>query len=147
MSAFVLSKEDIDVLTLATNAMLRINRQYPGSYPLTDETLETLGKYADDLHNVYRALFITNIKAVNGRYGEDEKTLPKYTPLHKWDVETVNSTTLKKAAGMFQCYLYQIAEEPIYGGRAYKAFYDVFKLLCMYTVKRLVDWDGTAIYI
>ena len=74
MSAYVLEQNEINLLTQATDAMLRLNKKYSGSYPLNTGTVELIGKYADDLHNIYRALYITNIKAVNGRYGDDVRT-------------------------------------------------------------------------
>ena len=142
MSAFVLDQKEINVLTQATDAMLRLNKRYPGSYPLSAETVDLIGKYADDLHNIYRALFITNIKAVNGRYGEDTKTLPKYSRLAPWDIDRLNVSQMKKAAGSFGCYMYQCSEDPIYGGSAYNAFYDIYKLLCLMIVNKTVGWDG-----
>lgn len=141
MSSFVLDQEEINILTEATGAMLRLNKKYPGSYPLSAATIETLGKYADDPHNIYRALYITNIKAVNSRYGDDAKTLPKYNPVRAWNIDNLNIDQMKKAAGKFGCYMYQCSEDPIYGGPAFNAFYDVYKLLCMIIVKKTVDWD------
>ena len=79
MSAYVLEQNEINLLTQATDAMLRLNQKYSGSYPLNAGTVELIGRYANDLHNIYRALYITNIKAVNGRYGDDVRTLPKYS--------------------------------------------------------------------
>ena len=141
MSAFVLNKTDIDLLTRATAAMLQLNRKYAGSYPLHKETVDLLGKYADDLHSIYRALFIANVKAVNGRYGEDEKTIPKYTPLHPWNTERLNMDQMFIAIESFDCYMYQCAEEPICGSAIYNACYDVFKLLCMVYAKH-VSWKS-----
>ena len=142
MSAFVLSQEEISRLTQATDAALRLNQKYPGSYHLADATVDLLGKYAGDLHNVYRALYITNIKAVNGRYNEQNKTLPKYKTLRQWDIGRVNTYDLKKACGTFGCYLYQISEDPIYGSPVYKAFNDINNMLCALYVSKTVDWDG-----
>ena len=142
MSAFVLDKKEIDVLVQATDAMLRLNKRYPGSYPLAADTVTLIGKYAEDLHNIYRALYITNIKAVNGRYGEEEKTLPKYTKISPWDIERLNVYQMKKAAGKFGCYMYQCSEDPVYGSPVYNAFYDIYKLLCLLIVKKTVGWDG-----
>lgn len=142
MSAFVLSQEEINLLTQATDAMLRLNKKYPGSYPLAAATVDLIGKYADDLHNIYRALFITNIKAVNGRYGENERTLPKYSSVIPWDTDRLNLMQLKNAAGKFGCYMYQCSEDPVYGGSAYNAFYDVYKLLCMVIVNKSIGWNG-----
>lgn len=51
MSAFVLDKADIDILTRATDAALRLNQKYSGSYPLHPETVALLGRYAGDLHS------------------------------------------------------------------------------------------------
>ncbi len=144
MSAFVLSQENINLLTQATHAVFQLNSLYPTAYHLEAATTALLGHYADDLHNLYRALYIANIKAVNGRYREDTKTLPKYKPLDRWDVEHLPVHDLRRAAGMFQCYLYQCAEEPIYKSPVYDAFYDVFKALCTVYVKHAVDWDGTS---
>lgn len=142
MSAFVLTQENINLLTQATDAMLRLNNRYPGSYPLAAATVDLIGKYANDLHNIYRALYITNIKAVNGRYGENERTLPKYSKIRAWDIDRLNISQMKKAAGMFGCYMYQCSEDPIYGGSAYNAFYDIYKLLCLMIVSKTVGWDG-----
>ena len=135
MSAFVLSKEGIDKLTVATAAMLQLNNKYRLSYPLAPATVDLIGKYRDDLHNLYRALFIANIKAVNGRYGEDQKTLPKYTPLHAWDVERLAPDMLKEAAEIYSTYLYQCSEDPVIDTPIYNALYDVYKLLCLVLVK------------
>ena len=142
MSAFVLDKKDIDTLTLATDAVLRMNKRYCASYVLHDDTINLLGKYAGDLHNIYRALYITNIKAVNGRYGEDEKTLPKYTRLNAWDIDRLNINKMREAIGKFGMYAYQIAEDPICGSPIYKAIYDIYKLLCMIVMDKMYDWDG-----
>ena len=142
MSAFVLDQEEINLLTAATDAMLKLNKRYPGSYPLSAATVELIGKYVNDPHNLYRALYITNIKAVNGRYGEDAKTLPKYKPVRGWDIDRLNIDQMKKAAGKFGCYMYQCSEDPIYGGAAFNAFYDIYKLLCMIIVKKSIGWDG-----
>lgn len=142
MSAFVLSQEDINLLTAATAAALQMARKYPGSYHLQESTMNLLGKYAEDLHNVYRALYITNIKAVNGRYGEDQKTLPKYKPIRAWDWSRLEIHNLKKACGKFGCYMYQITEEPIDGTPIYEAFQDIYHLLCALYVQKTVGWDG-----
>ena len=96
MSAYVLEQNEINLLTQATDAMLRLNQKYSGSYPLNAETVELIGKYTNDPHNLYRALYITNIKAVNGRYGEDVRTLPKYSPVMPWDVERLNPEQMKR---------------------------------------------------
>lgn len=140
MSAFVLSQEDINILTQATAAALQLNRKYAASYPLNADTIALLGKYADDLHSLYRALYIANIKAVNGRYGEDQKTLPKYNPLRAWDTERISPDQLRTAAGRFGCYMYQCMEEPVYGSAVYNAFYDVYKLICLMYCKASIDW-------
>lgn len=136
MSSYVLDKDGIDLLAQATGAMLEMQRRYAASYPLNGDTVALLGAYTDDLHNLYRALYITNIKAVNGRYGEDTKTLPKYTPLHRWDTERLQPDLLRRAAETFSEYLYQCTEDPVYGGRAFNAFCDIYKLLCMVIVSR-----------
>lgn len=143
MSAFVLNQDGINILTVATDAMLKLATQYPGSYPLEKSTLDILEKYTGDLHNIYRALYITNIKAVNGRYNEDQKTLPKYSKLIPWDIGSIHRYThdLKKACGTFGCYMYQISEEPIYDTPVYRAFADIRKLCCMIYVDNEVGWD------
>lgn len=128
MSAYVLDRDEINLLTVATDAMIRMNRRYPGSYVLHPDTVKVLGSY--DLHNIYRALYIANIKAVNGRYGEDAKTLPKYTALREWDIDRLNPTAMKNAAKSFRSYMYQIAEEPIIYSSVWYSFSDVYKLLC-----------------
>ena len=135
MSAYVLDQDEINTLTRATAAMLQMNRKYSGSYPLGADTVQLLGRYADDLHSIYRALYIANIKAVNGRYREDTKTLPKYKPLHAWDTDRLNPEALKEAARVFSSYMYQCSEDPIHGSAVYNAFYDVYKLLCLVIVK------------
>lgn len=142
MSAFVLDKAEIELLTKATAAALQLNRKYAGSYPLDVKTVDLLGKYTDDLHNLYRALYIMNIKAVNGRYNESAKTLPKYTSIAPWDISRLNPAQLKKAAGMFGCYMYQCSEDPIYGSPVFNAFYDVYKLVCLILVHETVGWNG-----
>lgn len=142
MSAYILNQDSIEVLTRATAAALQMAKRYPGSYYLTKETHELLGKYADDLHMVYRALYITNIKAVNGRYGEDTKTLPKYRNLIPWDWErTTNTPELKKALGLFDCYLYQCCEDPIADSEIYAAFQDVYKMLCAVYCSHNINWN------
>ena len=138
MSAFVLDKTDIDILTRATDAALRLNQKYSGSYPLHPDTIALMGRYAGDLHSIYRALYIANIKAVNGRYEGDTKTLPKYTPLRAWDIDRISPDQLKTAAGRFGCYMYQCAEEPIYKSAVYNAFYDIYKLICLCYMKMTV---------
>lgn len=140
MSSFVLDKEEIGLLAVATAAMLQMNRKYSGSYPLSPETVETIGKY--DTHNLYRALYIANIKAVNGRYGEETKTLPKYTPRPAWDPERLNPAAMRKAAEAFDSYMYQCSEDPVYKSPVYNAFYDVYKLLCMVLVKQICRSGG-----
>lgn len=143
MSAFVLEQKQINLLTQATDAMLRLNKKYPGSYHLAKDTVDILGQYAGDMHNVYRALYITNIKAVNGRYREEAKTLPRYTNLISWDIERcINPEELKKACCMFGCYLYQISEDPIYGTKIYNAFHDIKNALCSLYFSRVFDWKG-----
>lgn len=142
MSAYVLNQDAINLLTQATDAMLRLNAQYPGSYQLSDSTIELLGQYKNDLHNIYRALYIANIKAVNGRYSTDQKTLPKYKKLIPWEVGCLNRYTpnLKKACGTFGCYMYQISEAPIYDTPIYKAFADIRRLCCMIYVDQEIGW-------
>lgn len=143
MSAYVLNQDSINVLTRATAAALQMAQTYPGSYNLHKDTLDLLGKYSKDLHSLYRALYITNIKAVNGRYGEDQKTLPKYKTLIPWDWQrTTNNPELKKAIGTFDCYLYQCAEDPIDGTPIYNAFQDIYKLLCSVYCSHVINWNG-----
>lgn len=132
MSAYVLEQEGINLLTQATGAMLELSRRYSASYPLNPATTALIGPYTDDLHALYRA----NIKAVNGRYGENTRTLPKYKPLQRWDVERLSPDQMRKAAETFSDYLYQCAEDPICGSTVFHAFYDVYKLLCMMIVQR-----------
>lgn len=140
MSAYVLEQADINILTQATAAALQLNRKYAASYPLNAETVALLGKYADDLHSLYRALYIANIRAVNGRYGENEKTLPKYKPLRAWDTERLSPDQLERAAGRFGCYLYQCDEDPVYGSAVYNAFVDIYKLICTIYCKTMINW-------
>lgn len=142
MSAYVLNQEDIEQLTQATAAMLRLNHLYPASYYLAPDTVKLLREYTDDLHNLYRALYIANIKAVNGRYHEETRTLPKYRPLTPWNTDHLTLDTLKKAAGRFNYYLYQCSEDPIYGSAIFNAFTDIYKLLCMVIVEKSVNWHG-----
>lgn len=142
MSSFVLNQGDINLLTMATDAMLRMNSKYCASYPLEENTIKLLGKYKGDLHNIYRILFITNIKAVNGRYGENDKTFPRYQEIRPWDIDRIDICKLKEAAGMFQCYKYQITEEPVYKSEIYNAIVDIYKLLCMILVSKTIDWYG-----
>lgn len=139
MSAYVLDKDGIDLLTAATAAMLQMNRKYAGSYPLHPDTVDLIGKYADDLHSLYRALYIANIKAVNGRYGEECRTLPKYTPLKAWNTERLNIDSLKKAADCFSEYMYQCSEDPVYKSPVWYAVSDVYRLLCMVLVKKCAE--------
>jgi len=142
MSAYVLRQEEINLLTQATNAVLELNKKYSGSYPLSENTTNILSKYAGDLHSIYRALYITNIKAVNGRYGDNQKTLPKYKPLRSWDLERMPIFELKKACGAFGCYMYQCSEDPIDGSDIWKAFSDIYKTCCMLYVNKTIDWQG-----
>ena len=107
MSAFVLSQDEIKLLTQATDSMLKLNNKYSGSYHLAADTVDLIGGYAGDLHSIYRALYITNIKAVNGRYGDDVKTLPKYTPVIPWDIDRLDLEKMKNAAETFESYMYQ----------------------------------------
>ena len=145
MSAFILDQKNINILTAATDAALRLNKKYPGSYNLNKNTVDLLGKYTGDRHNLYRALFITNIKAVNGRYREETKTLPKYKPVPEWDIESLETYKLKRACGMFDCYLYQCCEDPIADSDIYNAFYDIYKMLCTILVSKMIDWDGNQV--
>lgn len=145
MSAYVLEQKNIELLTIGTNAMLELNRLYPGSYHLADDTIRILGKYTGDLHNLYRALYITNIKAVNGRYREDVKTLPKYRKLQALELPKMDRHKIKQICGMFDCYMYQISEEPIYDSPVYKAFADIHKSICCYLVSKMYDWQGEAV--
>ena len=140
MSAYVLDKESIDVLTKAVDVAITSHNLYPGSYHLSDKTAAMLSKYEGDLHNIYRLLFITNIKAVNGRYGENTKTLPKYTKLYRSTDE--DTTLIKKACGIFGCYMYQCSEDPIYNSDIYNALYDVYNLLCNMLVSKTLSWSG-----
>lgn len=142
MSAYVLTQENINLLTQATNAMLSLNKRYPGSYHLNKSTVDLLGKYSGDMHNIYRALFIANIKAVNGRYGENTKTLPKYTKLIEWIPDRVSIHELKKACCLFGCYMYQLSEDPIYGTEIYNAFQDIKNALCALYMGMAYDWNG-----
>lgn len=139
MSAFVLSKESIDLLTEATAAMLQLNRKYSACYPLAPDTINILGKYTDDLHKVYRALYIANIRAVNGRYNEDQKTLPKYTTLKEWDLDRLPLDKMKNAITTYSTYIYQCCEEPVIYSGIWNALQDIRKLLCMVYMDRITE--------
>ena len=143
MSSYVLKKENIEAITGAAFAVLDAAKRYGASYHLNKETLEMLGDL--DMHNLYRFVYITNIKAYNGRYGEEDKTLPKYTGVRAYNIENADLWMLKKAAGLFDCYMYQIAEDPVYDSPAYNAICDIYKLLCMIIIKRTVDWNGEEV--
>lgn len=137
MSAFICEKEQIETITQATAYVLQLNRKYKASYPLAAETVNLFGKYADDLHSIYRALYIANIKAVNGRYKENTKTLPKYTGIKPWNIEyNLDFEAVKKAACVFSCYCYQIAEEPVIYSPVWFALNDIRKCLCMIYMDR-----------
>jgi len=142
MSCMILDQEGINVLTQATGAMLRMNKKYKASYPLNSETVELLGKYAEDPHNLYRALYIANCKAFNGRYDESNRNIPKYKPVRPWDPDRLNPAEMQKACGVFGCYMYQLAEDPVYDSPVYRAFYDIYKLLTMVYVSKVTDWHG-----
>ncbi len=144
MSAYVLKQENINLLTQATNTMLMLNKRYPGSYYLSKSTIDILGKYTGDMHNIYRALYITNIKAVNGRYSENTKTLPKYKKLREWNPDRASMDELKKACCLFRCYMYQLSEDPIYGTDIYNAFQDIKNSLCALYMNMAFDWNGNA---
>ena len=126
-------------MTQAADAALSVSKKYPASYPLNKSTLDLLGKYTGDLHNLYRALFITNIKAVNGRYGENEKTLPKFKPLNRREVRDITDLsrdTLQSWCDKFDDYMYQIAEDPICGSPIFAAWSDIYRLLAMLLFKK-----------
>lgn len=142
MSCFLLEKREIDLLTCAVDCALRLNKKYSGSYPLHPETVNLLGRYAGDAHSLYRALFIANIRAVNGRYGDDITTLPRYTPLTQWSCNNPPRDRLKAACGAFGCYMYQISEDPVYKSPVYDAFNDLYSLVCRIYTKITVDWSG-----
>ncbi len=133
MSAFICDKEQIDVITQATAYVLQQNKKYSASYPLEPSTVNMFGKYADDLHSIYRALYIANIKAVNGRYNENTKTLPKYTDLRPWSLEygRLDDSTIKSAICIFNCYSYQLSEDPVIYSPVWNAIQDIRKCLCM----------------
>lgn len=142
MSAYVLNQDQIEKLTIATNAILELNQRYSGSYYLGKNAIDILGKYAGDLHNLYRALFITNIKAVNGRYRENTQTLPKYRPLHKKPLNAYEVHELREIIGLFDCYLYQICEEPIADTPIYNAMQEINAGICTYYATNTITWDG-----
>lgn len=139
MSAYVLNKENIEILTAATDAVIQAAKQYGGSYPLNPETLDVLGGL--DMHNLYRFIYIMNIKAVNGRYGEDEKTLPKYTGVRSWgSAENADNDLLRQAIGIFSCYMYQCTDDPVYNSKEWFALNDVRKLLTMIYCSKTIGW-------
>lgn len=137
MSAYVLDKDSISKLARVTHLMLNLNNTYSGSYPLNDETVELLTRHGNNIHTLYSALFITNLKAVNGRYHEDVKVYPKYTPIKPFSIDNYALDELREGIELFGEYMYQISEDPVYKGKAYNAFYDIYKLLCLVYCKKM----------
>ena len=138
MSAYVLDQEQIEKLTQVVESAITYH------YYLRPETMEMFGKYSGDLHAVYRMLYITNLKAVNGRYGTDDKTFPKYRGLRPVKFDVLTPEQLRSYCRTFQCYLYQISEDPIDVTPLYYALQDVYKTLAITAVSRQNERENAA---
>lgn len=99
----------------------------------------TRGQY--NAHKIYRKLYIANLRAYNGRYSGAEavKEFEKYKPS---DLPH-NMPALYKH---IQCYLYQCAEDPVYGTPLYNAICDLKNTLAAAIIDTLpeyqeAEWD------
>lgn len=132
MSAFVMGQEPIEKITRLTESI--ISR----GYNLRPETKDLLKKYSGDMHGLYRMLYITNLKAA----GRGEKTFPKFRKMEPVTLEHFTVDQLKECCRSLECYLYQIAEDPIYNTPIYYAIEDILKAASMYIVSKECDEAG-----
>lgn len=69
-----------------------------------------------DVHKLYRLLYITNLKAYNGRYCDNCKEFPRFSGYSEACLRDTN-----EVFHSFDSYMYQISEHPVYGTDIYWA--------------------------
>lgn len=72
-------------------------------------TLTADGFHDYDIHKLYRLLYITNLKAYNGRYNEDCREFPKFANYSEYCIHDSTETFHS-----FESYMYQLSEHPVY---------------------------------
>lgn len=87
-------------------------------------------------HKIYRALYIMNLRAYNGRYNDNVKEFAKYAPAPA--PAPFEMVAFFKSV---QCYLYQCAEDPVYQSDLYNAIEDLKNRIATSIVCRLPGYE------
>lgn len=140
MSCFIVDadniRQQVEFIAYLLNSPEGAERAYnmyaPESVRAAFEACKTTDGYS--AHKIYRALYIANLRAYNGRYNEHVKEFEKYTP----SPLPQNMIALYKR---MQCYLYQCAEDPIYNTDFYKAMEDLQNALAKGIICTLPEYE------
>lgn len=134
MSCMILKADLIAAIADAMCEHLAVNTRYNDGYSAENgfeafKACETkAGEY--DKHKVYRRLYIENLRAYNGRYGEDVKEFEKYRP-HK-------ITDKKQLYRAITSYIYQLSEDATFKGIVIKAAYELQNALANDIIKHCI---------
>ena len=138
MSCFIVSPENIraqaEFISCIMNDSYNNRYRMSAADSLYDVFAACKGSDGYSAHKIYRALYIANLRAYNGRYHEDVKTFDKY-------VKTAPPADLVQLHKYMRCYLYQCAEEPVYKTPIYNAIRDLARDLAEHLVMRAPGYD------
>lgn len=130
MSCWICSNEFIAVLSLGIKASVEKNTWLKLEKPY-DWAEDFGGRTFVDEYRLYKSLKALNIAAYEGRYGKNPDEAEDYGNMEA-ETKLFNTNILHllkydptgKAWGamlkMFECYLYQISEDPVYGSVEFK---------------------------
>ena len=126
MSCFIVEPQNIARQTAFISLLLNDSGSAYGRYHVEapaslEKALQACydGKKYDP-HKIYRALYIMNLRAYNGRYNDSVKEFTKYAP-----APAPAPSELVPFYKSLQCYLYQCAEDPVYKPDLYNAIEDL----------------------
>jgi len=153
MSAFIMNLQSIAEIADYIDCLNFVGFDYFGySIPFELNQALNLTSRTGNQRKIFDALYSLNVKAVNGRYNEDNSEaadMPKldhviYTP-KKWDcknsidiIEPWHYQLLKK----LQCFIYQCSEDATASDPLYKGLKELEKAIVFYIVQNNSDYSS-----
>lgn len=142
MSCFIVAPENIQAQTQFIAAILNAPSGYSHRYHIgAFEDLQNVFRHCKgakgyDPHMIYRTLYITNLRAYNGRYKDHTpvKEFARYEP-------SAPPTDLLQLYKYMQCYLCQCAEEPVFNTAFYVTIEDLKNRLASSIIRSLPEYE------
>lgn len=138
MSCFIVSPENVRAQAEFIACLLNegyTNRYRMGAPEALQEALKACKTdHGYSAHKIYRALYIANLKAYNGRYKENVMTFDRYK-------QSAPPSDLLQLHKYMRCWIYQCSEDATYSTPLYTAVLDLSQALAERIVSGLPEYD------